>query len=112
MRHEARTLEVPTVNGTAGAARDIRDLQKPAVFLHAVGAVTFDFKLQVKVSAAQDSNDDWIDLTGSITAKGVYPIADQTTGAPLAVTHVRIYRTTNAVGTLSANVSGLNARTE
>lgn len=111
MRHEVRPLEVPTTNATAGAALDVRDLQWPCVYLHAAGAVTFSFKLQVKVAGAQDANDDWVDLTGALTAKGVTPLADQTTGAPLAITHVRVYRTTNAVGTLLANVAGLNSRT-
>ena len=114
MRHEVYALNIPGVNATGGDARDIRNLTRAAVFVHKSGAATFSFKIQVKVSSIDDAdiNDDWIDLTGAITAAGIYPIADQTTGAPLAATHVRIFRTTLAAGTPLANVGGLNVRTD
>lgn len=136
MNHEVLSLDIPSADGNAGVSKDIRDLREACVFIH--GGGTFSFKVQVKVSGkaapavvpagnpshtvppttakpaadvptAADNNDDWFDLKTAIVATAVVPIADQTSGAPLAVTHVRIFRTSGD-NAQKASVAGRNSR--
>lgn len=139
MRHTVIALNIPAVNATGGIPADIRDLREATVYVH--GAGTYSLKVQVKISgklaatvvpagnpgtvappttskpatdvpgSGPDFNDDWVDLSTAITANAIVPIADQVTGAPLAVTHVRIFRTT-LTDMPKANVGGRDARSK
>lgn len=137
MRHVSYALNIPGADGQAGTSQDIRDLREATVAIH--GGGTFSFIVQVKVSAkpaptvvpagnlgnvaaptttkpaadvppAGDVNNDWIDLK-TLTANGLVAIADAVSGAPFAVTHVRIFRTTGD-GAQKAVVAGRDSRTK
>lgn len=113
MRHETIALDIATADAQAGTAREVGHLLHAVVYVHQVtGGDAFSVKVQGK-AAGQDVNDDWVDLTGAITTPTLVPLA-AATGAPLAVSHVRIYRTTIAVGTKppKACVAGFNTRTD
>jgi hypothetical protein len=123
MKTEVFALEVPTVDATAGTAKYVGDLRDATVYIHGVGVASL--KVQVKVASKQAitasakptaekptapvTEDDWIDLKAGIAAAALVPLADQTTGARLTITHVRIFRT-SGTGTTPAKaaISGRN----
>lgn len=138
MRHVVLDLNMPTVNGTAGTSRDIRDLREGTVFIHGTG--TFSVKVQGKISghaaptvvpagnpsqvapptttkpaadvpaSGPDNNDDWVDISGSITTTSLVALGDAA-GNPYALTHVRIFGTT-LTNAPKACVGGRDARTK
>lgn len=101
MRYQGYDLHIPTTNGAAGIPRPIHDVANCGVYIHAAGGVTFDVKVQGK---AGDGHDDWCDID-SATANKMVQI-------PNGFTHVRLYRTTVAGGSVYAVVSGRGARGE
>jgi len=115
MRHEVHALNIHASDANAGTAKEISNLIAPTIYLHQVAAGdAFDLKIQVKVSTPQDSNDDWVDFTVGLIAPTLLALADAATGAPLPITHVRVYRTSIAAGVAPpyVNVAGFNAHTE
>lgn len=135
MRHVTTLLNIAASDGNPGTAVDVRCLRELTVAITGGGA--FSFKVQGKISPSAaptvvpagnpgvvaapttakpavdvpsvTTNDDWVDLTGAIVANSILAIANAA-GAPLAVTHVRIYRTTGD-NAQRAIVAGRDTRT-
>ncbi len=113
MRHEIRNLAVPTINATAGAAKNVLDMRYAAVVLGtplgaALGA-NWSLKIQGQMHASDFTMAEWIDLA---TLDEVAVAAGSVTPIPNGYTRVRIYVTTAHTGAIVACVSGKNARTD